>query len=85
VRLAASALAMAMTILLMALLRAKHPPAASTTLLFAEGSYRPAGHDVLLVVIGVALTVLMGELLRLLRRSAMARVGSPPGVRMMDA
>ena len=64
IRMAAAAVAVTLTALAMAALRAEHPPAAATTLLFAEGSYHPDAHDILLVAAGLALTVAMGEVLR---------------------
>jgi HPP family len=68
IRLAAATATMVCLVLSMALLRATHAPAAATALLFAEGSYRPSGHDVLLVLAGVALTVATGEALTRARR-----------------
>jgi hypothetical protein len=63
-RLAAACLALALTTVAGRAARATHPPAASTTLLFAEGSYHPGWHDIFLVVAGTALSVVTGELLR---------------------
>ena len=84
-RLAAATVAMFFLVLATHLLRARHAPAASTALLFAEGSYGPTGHDVLLVLTGIALTVGMGEILRRARalrwephRRTLRRSGSRP-------
>lgn len=48
-------------------LRAQHPPAASTTLLAALGSFHPTWHDTGLVVGGVAAVAVAGEVVRQLR------------------
>lgn len=75
-RLAAAVLALLFTMLAMKVARAWHAPAAATTLIFAEGSYHVTGHDVLLVITGVALTIALGELLWRARRAlARARRG----------
>jgi hypothetical protein len=62
-RLAAAVLALLLTTLSMRLIGAWHAPAAATTLVFAEGSYHATWHDVLLVLVAVALTVTLGALL----------------------
>lgn len=48
-------------------LRAQHPPAASTTLLAALGSFHPTWHDAALVLGGVAAVTVSGEAVRLWR------------------
>lgn len=67
VRLCAATLGLALAALGMVLARAPHPPAAATTLLIAEGSYKLNGEDVLLILIGVSLTAALGEGLRQVR------------------
>lgn len=68
-RVAAAVVALALAASLEILLNAAHPPAASTTLLAALGSFHPTAHDTLLVVVGVGLTVAAGEPLRRYRLS----------------
>jgi CBS-domain-containing membrane protein len=63
----ASALAIALTLLLQLLLRANHPPAAATTLLMTLGGFSPTWKDILTIIIGVAIVAFTGELLRRLR------------------
>jgi hypothetical protein len=72
-RMAAAAIAVALTILLTLLLRAAHPPAVSTSLLFALGVFRPNLHDVLVIGAGVLITACAGELLRRLRLRRLRR------------
>jgi hypothetical protein len=60
----AAAFAVALTILVELVVHASHPPAASTTLLFALGKFQPNPHDVLTVVVGVLIVATAGELLR---------------------
>ncbi len=67
VRVGAAALTVAITILLMVLLRASHPPAVSTGLLVALGSIRPTPRDAVVVVAGVLLVAMLGEMLRRFR------------------
>ncbi|HTT04684.1 MAG TPA: HPP family protein [Steroidobacteraceae bacterium] len=66
-RVGAAILAIAIAALLELALRAKHPPAASTTLLVALGSFHPTWNDTLLVLGGVVLVTAAGELLRRVR------------------
>ncbi|HEX4049897.1 MAG TPA: HPP family protein [Steroidobacteraceae bacterium] len=66
-RLAASVLAIAIATLLELALRAKHPPAASTTLLVTLGSFRPTWGDTLLVLGGVVMVTTVSEVLRRIR------------------
>jgi CBS-domain-containing membrane protein len=66
-RILASTLAVALTIALGLLLRASHPPACATTLLFALGGFAPTLHVVLTVLAGVLLIGLTGEVLRRFR------------------
>ena len=66
-RVAAAILAIALGTLVESLLDAQHPPAASTTLLAALGSFKPTVHDTLLVIGGVVIVAAIGEMLRRLR------------------
>lgn len=66
-RVVAAVLAASLTAVATKALRAPHPPATSTTLLFAEGSYRPTTHDIVIVGAGVALTVALACVFRRLR------------------
>ncbi len=66
-RLLASALAVVLTIAFGLLLRASHPPACATTLLFALGGFAPTVRVVTIVVAGVLLIGVIGELLRRFR------------------
>jgi CBS domain-containing membrane protein len=65
-RLCAALLAVAIAIGLEVLLRARHPPAASTTLLAALGSFRLGWTDTWEVLVGVVAVTAAGELLRFL-------------------
>ena len=76
VRVLAAVIAIALTVALGFGLRASHPPAAATTLLVALGSVATF-RDALVVMVGVAITAILGELLRTLRRQRFA-----PGERM---
>ncbi len=67
VRIFASALAIALTIVIGLLLRASHPPAAATTLLVALGGFRFTARTLLVVVAGILLIGVLGEGLRRLR------------------
>ncbi len=66
-RIFASALAIALTIVIGLLLRASHPPAAATTLLVALGGFRFTARTLLVVVAGILLIGVLGEGLRRLR------------------
>ncbi len=66
-RIAASTLAVALTIIFSLLLRASHPPACATTLLFALGGFAPTARVVSLVLAGVLLIGVIGEVLRRFR------------------
>ena len=68
VRVWASMLAIVLTMLGSALLKASHPPAAATTLLISLGGFRPTVHDALTIVVGVLIVAVAGEGLRHLRR-----------------
>ena len=59
----ASALAVALTLLFQLLLRAEHPPAAATTLLISLGGFGP-GKDLAFLLVGVLIIAFTGELLR---------------------
>ena len=52
IRVWASVLAVVLNLLAGLLLKASHPPAAATTLLFALGGFKPTLHDVVIVVMG---------------------------------
>ncbi len=67
VRVAASALAIALTIAIGLLLRASHPPASATTLLVALGAFKAEPRTVAVVVIGIVLVAFLGEGLRRVR------------------
>ena len=60
----ASAVAIALTLLLGLLLRASHPPAAATTLLASLGGFPPTWHAGLSVMSGVLIVAVLGEGLR---------------------
>jgi hypothetical protein len=66
-RFGASILAVAMAMLLEMVLKAQHPPAASTTLLASLGSFHPTWYDTGLVMGGVVAVTLVGEILRRIR------------------
>lgn len=63
----ASVVAIALTSLILGLLRASHPPAAATTLLIALGAFKLTLHDAIMITVGVAIVSAVGELLRILR------------------
>ncbi len=69
-RVAAAVLAVTLAMALELLARASHPPAASTTLLVALGSFKPTVRDAVAVVTGVLLVAAAGEALRRLRLRA---------------
>jgi len=66
-RVAASVLAVAIAMLLELRLNARHPPAASTTLLASLGSFHPTWYDTGLVIGGVLSVTLTAEILRRIR------------------
>lgn len=72
IRVWASALAIVLNLLAGLLLKASHPPAAATTLLFALGGLKPTFHETIVVTIGVLIVAIIGEILRQLRLKAMA-------------
>lgn len=74
-RVVAAALAIILAIGVEKLLRAYHPPAASTTLLAALGSFKPTLQDALSVVIGVLIVAGVGEGFRRLRLRSTAIAG----------
>ncbi len=76
VRIFASALAIALTIVLGLLLHASHPPAAATTLLVALGGFRFAAQTMLVVVAGVFLIGVLGEGLRRLRLRRVKKISA---------
>lgn len=61
---AASALAVGLTILGQIILSAEHPPAAATTMLLTFGGFKPSWGTVGAVAIGVALVTAFGEAAR---------------------
>ena len=64
-RAVASAIALALTILVCLLLKASHPPAGATTLIVSLGSFKI--EDIPSVVIGVLIVAVAGELVRRMR------------------
>ncbi len=71
---AASTLSVALTIGLGLLLRASHPPACATTLLFALGGFKPTLKVVIVVVASVLLIGILGEILRRFRLGRIKRL-----------
>jgi CBS-domain-containing membrane protein len=65
-RAAASALALGLTLLFGLLLKASHPPAGATTLLVSLGGFKTL-EDAIMVVIGVLIVAVAGELARRMR------------------
>lgn len=63
----ASGLALALMLLFQLLLRANHPPAAATTLLITLGGFNITWKDVSVIVIGVLIVAVAGQLSRRLR------------------
>lgn len=72
-RVGAAVLSIALGSAIELLLGAPHPPAASTTLLAALGSFHPTVHDTLLVCVGVLVTVAVAEPMRQYRLSRRAQ------------
>jgi CBS-domain-containing membrane protein len=70
VRVWASGLAIALSMLFGFLLKASHPPAAATTLLVSLGGFKPTVADITQVVIGVLIVAIAGEFLRQIRLNA---------------
>lgn len=68
-RVGAAALSLTLAIVLESLANVYHPPAASTTLLIALGSFRPTWHDTATILVGVAMVTLAAEVLKRLRSS----------------
>jgi CBS-domain-containing membrane protein len=60
-RVAAAVLAVTLNMLFGILLKASHPPAAATTLLVSLGGFKPTLHDILAILIGVAVIAIAGE------------------------
>lgn len=67
VRLWASVVAMMLTMLACLLLKANHPPAAATTLLFSLGGFAPVRQDITTVIVSVLILAAAGEILRQVR------------------
>ena len=84
-RVGAAVLALALGTLLELLLRASHPPAASTALLVALGSFKPVLHDAVQVIFGVLIVATVGEGFRRLRLRARAPGPSAPPERVKGA
>ena len=70
IRLWAAVLAIFLTLLAGLVLKASHPPAAATTLLFALGGFQPTRHETIVVTMGVLIVAVVGEVLRQLRVKA---------------
>jgi hypothetical protein len=66
-RVSAAGLSLALAIALEHLANVQHPPAASTTLLVALGSFKPGWHDGAMILTGVAAVTFAAELLKRLR------------------
>ncbi len=66
-RVFAAALAVAMTIAIGLILHASHPPASATTLLVALGGFKLNWQTMLIIVTGVLLIGILGEVLRRFR------------------
>lgn len=63
-RVAATALAVSLTVALQMALDAKHPPAAATTMLITLGGIKPQWSALWVIALGVGLVGVMGELAR---------------------
>ena len=63
------------------LLRAPHPPAASTTLLIALGTFHPSVRDAVTLAAGILTVAVIGELFRQLRARGIASPRARDGVR----
>lgn len=63
-RVGASVLGVSLAMLLEIVLHSTHPPAASTTLLIALGSFKLTAHDAATVIAGVLAVTVVGEALR---------------------
>jgi HPP family len=68
-RVGAAGLSLALAVTLENLAKVQHPPAASTTLLIALGSFRPIWRDSLTIVMGVISVTLGAEMLKRLHPS----------------
>jgi HPP family len=71
IRVWASVLAIVLNLLAGLVLKASHPPAAATTLLFSLGGFKPTPDEAIVVTIGVLIVAIIGEILRQLRLKAM--------------
>ena len=67
VRVGAAVLATVLTMIGLPLLKASHPPAAATMLLFALGGFEPNARSVGIVVVGVLIVAALGEGVRYVR------------------
>lgn len=72
-RVSAAGLSLALAIALERLASVQHPPAASTTLLVALGSFRPTWHDGATILGGVTAVTLAAELLKRLQAGNRSR------------
>lgn len=71
VRVWAAVIAITLDRLFAMMLKATHPPSAATTLLIALGLLRTTRHDVLVVVAGVLIVAVFGEVIRWFRFGAL--------------
>ncbi len=61
---AASGLSMGLMVLIQVLMKAQHPPASATTLLITLGEFRVAWSDISILLIGIAIMAVVGEIVR---------------------
>lgn len=66
-RVSAAVLSLALALVLEDLANLQHPPAASTTLLIALGSFRPTWHDGAILLVGVVAVTLAAQVIKQLR------------------
>lgn len=80
-RVGASVVAVAIAAVLEILFRAAHPPAASTTLLVALGTFQPSVRDVATLLTSILTVAVLGELFRQLRARGTDSPRARDGVR----
>ena len=80
-RVGAATCAVALAAALELLFRAAHPPAASTTLLIALGTFHPTTRDTVSLLIGVLTVAVLGEFFRQLRKRGVDSPRARDGVR----
>lgn len=68
-RIAATSLAISLTLGLQLLLDARHPPAAATTMLITLGGFKPQWNTLIILALGVGLVASLGEIARRWRLS----------------